>query len=284
MVAIPLGRSAYRRRSAREPEIRIINRYFEQNPTNLEDQVTLLLRPALKELVAAVGTGPIRRVYTRSGAFGDDLFVVSGDALYRVHRTGADSYTATQINGVVAGSKAPDIVASAQYVFITDGSTLQYTNGVAPLAAIATPDGIPMISLDYIAGYIICVRLSSQRFYWINPGAIVIDPLDFAEAERAPDPVVNVMVINDQFWLFGRETTEVWYPTGVFDTPFQKIQGRLYDRGVWAGTPVKVKDEVILVGTDGVVYSVASGPQPISTNGIEERVRRAIAVQTVEEL
>jgi hypothetical protein len=284
MTPILLGRSAYRRRSAREPEIRIINRYFEQNPTNLQDQVALLLRPALKRLIAAVGPGPIRRVYTRTGAFGDDLFVVSGNELHRVHRTGADSYTTTQIAGAVAGTKAPSIVASSQYVFVADGATLQYTNGVAPLAAIATPDGIPMISIDYIAGYIICVRVSSQRFYWINPGGNTIDPLDFAEAERAPDPVVNVIVIGDQFWLFGRETTEVWYPTGVLDAPFQKIQGRLYDRGVWAGTPVKVKDEVILVGTDGVVYSVASGPQPVSTNGIEERVRRAIALQTVEEL
>lgn len=283
MPSIPLGRSAYKRENAREPEIRVFNRFFETNPVNTEDQVALILRPALKK-VLEVGDGPIRKVYTQPGVFSNDLFVISGSELFRVHRTGPSTYTSTKINGTIAGTKSPSVVATGTYLMIADGTHLQYTDGTADLDIIPTPDGIPIISIDYIAGYVICVQANSQRFYWIEPGELEIEALNFAEAERNPDNVRNVTTIGDQFWLFGDETTEVWYPTGDAAIPFQRIQGRLYDRGIWAGTVVRVKDQVVLVGNDGIVYGVTSGPNPISPNGITERIRNTIEAQTIEEL
>ena len=35
------------------------------------------------------------------------------------------------------------------------------------------------------------------RFYWIEPGEHVIDPLNFATAERLPDPVLSVRAVGD---------------------------------------------------------------------------------------
>jgi len=113
-------------------------------------------------------------------------------------------------------------------------------------------------------------------FYWIEPGDLTIDPLNFATAERSPDPVWEVVVVGDQFWLPGASTNEIWYPSGDALAPFLRQQGRLFDTGVWEGTILRVKDEVMAVGSDGTVYRIGAGPQPVSTPGIAQRIREAI--------
>jgi hypothetical protein len=64
--------------------------------------------------------------------------------------------------------------------------------------------------------------------------------------------------------------------------PFQRTEGRLFDRGIWGGTAVKIKDSVVVVGNDGMVYDVQGGPQPISNPGIAEMIRDAIKSQGLE--
>jgi hypothetical protein len=74
-------------------------------------------------------------------------------------------------------------------------------------------------------------------------------------------------------WLPGWDSTEDWYPTGDGDAPFERQQGHFYDKGVWAGSVVKIKDDVMLVGTDGTVYRYGAEPQVVSTPGISQRIR-----------
>lgn len=158
--------------------------------------------------------------------------------------------------------------------------------GSPQVAEVLVPDGAGAIDVAFIAGYIIIVIGEGYgvngRFYWVEPGATSIDPLNFATAERAPDPLYSVKVIGDQFWLFGTNTTEIWYPTGDATAPFQRMQGRLFDRGIWQGTDIRIKDQVMVVDTDGVVYAIAGSPVRVSTNGIEERIRKSISKQKVQ--
>jgi hypothetical protein len=295
MTSVRLAIDAYRRLRAGEPEVILRNRFFEANPTNLNEKVALVIRPALKYRTA-VGNGPIRRVYYSSGTFANDAFVVSGTDLYRIKKNfdanaNALPDTVTHIGGLIDDdgglNKEPDVVARhdtgvGDYFFIADGHTLQYTNGVANLIAIPTPDGIGIASLDIINSYIICVQSGSQRCYWINPGELTIDPLNFFEAERAPDHLLQVRTATDQFWLLGQQTTEVWRMTGNAVAPFQRIEGRLFENGIWGGTAVKIKDDVVVVGNDGRVWRVSGGPQPVSNPGIAEMIRNAIKKQGLE--
>lgn len=292
MTAVRLAIDAYKRLRAGEPEIILRNRFFEANPTNLVEKVGLIIRPALRYRTT-VGDGPIRRVYYSSGTFNNDAFVVSGPDLYRV----AKHYDAEQnplpdTVTAIAGSvdddgglnKEPDTVARqdvgiGDFLFVADGHTLQYTDGVAALTAIPTPDDVGITSLDIINSYIICVVSDSQRCYWINPGEFTIDPLNFFEAERAPDHLLQVRTATDQFWLLGQKTTEVWRMTGNSAAPFQRIEGRLFENGIWGGTAVQIKGDVVVVGNDGRVYRVAGGPQVVSNPGIAEMIRNAIKKQ-----
>jgi hypothetical protein len=63
--------------------------------------------------------------------------------------------------------------------------------------------------------------------------------------------------------------------------PFQRQQGRLFDKGIWEGTIVQVKDDVMAVGTDGTVYRIGAEPVVVSTPGIAERLREAINAQRI---
>ena len=73
-------------------------------------------------------------------------------------------------------------------------ATLQ-DGGVPTFRQVAVPDDVGIISVGYIAGFVICVVAqgydANGRFYWIEPGFTTIDALNFATAERAPGPGVE---------------------------------------------------------------------------------------------
>lgn len=423
MVTIPLGNSDWRRSISQTPYIRLRNRYFEQNPTNLAEGSALLTRPALARWISA-GSGPNRGgPYSQPGSFNDALFVMSNRELYKIDVAGnptlvgngffndddfttrasmaataaigttperlfiadgkqlkvyqADTYArgeleatgaigntdTVQIGGVyyqftngsvnsgtpagtsgnpwrvahsadnrisldnlrkavnasgvagttystalTANASATAISSTASTLFVrasvigTVGNSVATTETGAHIAWGATtltggvddglsivdmPEGLAPISVAFIAGYVIVVPAPLEgfkgRFYWIEPGEVTILPLNFATAERSPDPIVSVRTVGDQFALFGTSATEMWYPTGDLLAPFARSQGRVFERGVWEGSDVQIKDTLVLMDTDGVIYRIdGGGPQRISDNSVEERTRRAIKLAVTQ--
>jgi hypothetical protein len=188
-----------------------------------------------------------------------------------------------------AGAASNAIVTTETGANIAWGAATLEDGGTDSLTPVAVPDDLPAVSVGFIAGYTIVVIGSAPtgfagRFFWIEPGETFIRPLNFATAERSPDPLSSVRVIGDQFWLFGTSTTEIWYPTGNFEVPFARIQGQLFDRGIVEGTDVQIKDSVVVVDTDGVVYMLRGGqPQRVSDHSIEQRIRDALRLQKVLE-
>lgn len=288
---IPILNSDYRRATAHEADIFLRNRYFEQTPTDPVTQSVLLSRPAMKKWLE-VGDGPIRCVFSQPGSFDDAIFVISADTLFRIDR----DETITEIGsgffditpGAVCSMTATgNINAVPAYLFIADGRNLWvYDETATPmLSTVTVPDDVGIVSVATIQSFVICVCAQGSgvngRFYWIQPGEKVIDPLDFATAERSPDSVYQVIVVGDQFWLPGEETCEVWQVLGdETGIPMQRVQGIVFDRGVWQGTAISVKDTMVLVGADGVVYSIAGGVQRISNSSVEERIRKAMQSQS----
>lgn len=193
-------------------------------------------------------------------------------------------------NDLSVQAKEPGLVGDAYTTTSTGanwawgGATLS-GGGDPALYQISTPDDLGAISIAHINSYIIVVPVQTDdakgRFYWIQPGENVIDPLDFATAERNPDGVLQVLVYGDMFWLFGQNTTEPWVTTGNIEAPMQRFRGILFDRGSWEGTAVQVKDSLIVVDEDGGVFMIKGGQKRISRPDIEERIRRAKQTQTV---
>jgi hypothetical protein len=196
----------------------------------------------------------------------------------------ADLYVLAKDPGTTGNSIATtETGANIAWSAVTLGS-----GGSAMLQQVEMPDDVGALAVAYIAGYIMVVCAQgfgvNGRFYWIEAGEITIDPLNFATAERAPDPAYSVRTVGDQFWLLGSSSVEPWYLTGDGTAPFARQQARVFDRGVWQGSDVQVKDSVVIVDSlDGTVYAVGGqGPVRISDNSIEERIRKAMAFQVQE--
>lgn len=290
MVNIPLGTDTYQRRRASEPDIRYINRFYESDPTDQVGGSASIRRPGLFPRIEA-GDGPIRKIFTQSGFADDDAFIVSRNDLYRLHASFDTGDNLSVVPGEVNGYGAPFIVANKNYMYVADGVTLQYSDGTAALAPITMPDDVAPTSLCIVDEFIFITIQQDlvnghqgDQFYWITPDApLVVDPLNFATAESKPDILLQAMQMGDQLVLFGKDSTEFWYGTGNADLPFSPIQGRPYDRGVWQGTGVQVNESLIVVGADGRVYDITSGADPISSPGIEERIRNAMQIQLIDE-
>lgn len=186
--------------------------------------------------------------------------------------------------------RANAVGAAGNAVVTTEtGAAIAWTGGTLAgggdpdLFQVEMPNDVGVISVGYIASYVVVVPGQGQeingRFYWIDPGETVVDDLNFATAERAPDPISGVVVFGDQFWLPGESTTEVWYFSGNQDTPVLRFQGVVFDRGAWPGTAVQVKDSMIIVDNAGDVFQVSGGLKKISRPDIAERIRKAMQYQ-----
>lgn len=191
--------------------------------------------------------------------------------------------SSVQVRANTPGALGNDVVTTETGAAITWGAATLTNGGNGQVTEVQTPQDVGVISLGYIASYVVVIPAQGEdingRFYWIEPGETTIDPLNFATAERAPDPILEVIIFGDQFWLPGTTTTEVWYFTGNILAPVQRLQGVTFDRGTWQGTAIQVKESMMIVDSDGGVFQVSGGLTRVSNPAIEERIRNAIQYQ-----
>lgn len=192
---------------------------------------------------------------------GNDLYVVA-----REPGTAGNAITTTETGANLAWGNGT----------LEDGGTDQ-------LRQVGMPDDVGAISVATFNSYVIVVPVQGRgvngRFYWIDPGETFVDPLNFATAERSPDPINQVVALSDRFWLFGQSSSEPWITTGNIDAPMIRMQGILYEQGAWAGTAIKINNGVILTDQYGDVYQVSGGIQRLSNPAIAQLIREAIAYQ-----
>lgn len=195
----------------------------------------------------------------------------------------ADQFQVEAISEFADGNAIVTTVTGTAPV-LTWGSGTLTGGGIHVLHGITMPDGVGAKAVCSLKGYCLVAVAGSQQFYWVEPGEITIDPLNFANKESSPDNIQDIVRVGDNALLVGESSTESWYATGQLDTPFAPVSGRVYNRGAIDGTTVVVKDSVILVGDDGVVYQIGYssgggaeyGVNRISNHGIEERIRRQV--------
>lgn len=170
------------------------------------------------------------------------------------------------------------------------GTGIGWTNGTledggAPqVGQVPTPDDIGIFDVATSNSFVICLPTQEDeytgRFYWIDPGELFINPLNFATAERSPDGILGVEIMGDQFWLPGAGSTEVWYVSQDPINRMQRLQGVVFDRGTWEGTAIAVHEAVFVCDANGAVFEIMGGsPKRVSTPDIEEQIRKSIAKQ-----
>lgn len=209
--------------------------------------------------------------------FRDRLFVVSGSRLVEVRADGSE-----RIWGKIASVEGRVSMCDlGDDLVIGDGAGFYAFNLISGEVSVITdaPRGRFCFSFNQRVLYI---ESESGRVYYSELNdATDVPALNFFTAENRPDDLLCGLATEDQIWLGGRDTIEVWYDSGDGDNPFQRIPGGVIHTGVMAeNTMLRVDNSIFLVGRNadgqGIVWrSNGLNLMRVSTAAVERFTENA---------
>jgi hypothetical protein len=275
----PILGSAYVARSVNAADNRMINLFPEIIPEGGTEPAFLNRAPGLNFL-QTVGTGPIRGLWAHQ-TNGSDFYVVSGTEVYKL--TGLTA-TPTKL-GDVSGTGPVSIADNGAVIFFAcNGPSYTYYEPTGEFNQITDPNFPGAVTVAYIDNLFVFNEPNSQRIWsvdTVNPNngdyiyPLVFNALDFASADGSPDGVVAINVDHRQMWVFGTDSTEIWYNAGLANFPLTFIQGAFNEIGCVAPfTVAKLDNTLFWLGTDargqGIVYRAQGyNAARVSTHAIE---------------
>ena len=272
----PILGSTYVARSVNAADARMVNLFPEIVPEGGKEPAFLNRCPGLK-FQNRVGVGPIRGLWSHQ-TNGDDFYVASGNEFYKL-----TSLTGTPVKlGNISGTGPVSIADNGTQLFIACGAKgYIYNESTDVFAEITDPDFAGATTVCYLDGYFVFNQPDSQ-IIWVSQllDGTSVEPLDFASAEGSPDGVVGIINDHKELWVFGTDTTEVWYNAGGQDFPLAPIQGAFNEIGCLSPWTIqKLDNSIFWLGTDprgdGIVYR-ADGykGQRISTHAVEWQIQQ----------
>jgi hypothetical protein len=240
--------------------------------TGKEREVAALVPTPGKRLKLTLAGGVTRGGFTASNG---TLYAVGGNKLYSV----SSAWVATELGTLNTSTGAVSFADNGIHVVVVDGTWgYVFTIASSAFAQITDLDFPGADTVTFQDGYFIFNKPNSGQFLISGLNDVTFDALDIATAEGKPDNVVGVISNLQNVYVFGTQTTEVFYDSGdVF--PFSRIQGALIDAGCIAPQSIRLLGNApVWVGQDengfGMVYK-AQGyqAQRISTPAIEAVIR-----------
>lgn len=267
----PILGTSYVARSVNAADNRMVNLFPEPTPEGGKTAGFLSRCPGLR-ILAQIGTGPIRGMWQ----FGSYAYVVSGLQLFKVN-----SFLQTTLLGSVSGTGQVSMADNGTQLFVAcNGPSYIYNATTNVFSQISDPDFPGAVTVSYLDGYFVFNEPNSQKV-WVTSllDGLAIDPLDFASAEGSPDGLLALIVDHREAWLFGVNSTEVWYDAGTPDFPLTRIQGAFNEIGLAAVHSIaKLDNSLFWLGSDtrgkGIVYR-ANGYTGVrlSTHAVEYAIQ-----------
>lgn len=280
----PILGSSYVARSVNAADNRMVNLFPEIVPEGGKEPAFLQRVPGLALYVTNAGGGTTRGMRVVDGS----LYWVTGDTLYS-----CDS-TLSPINslGTVVNFDSSPVSMSdnGTQLFIASRSSSTtykgyiYNTSTLAFAEITDGDFTGAVTVAYLDGFFVYNQPFTQKI-WVTAllDGTAIDPLHFASAETSPDDVVGLTVNGDELWVFGTNTTEVWYNAGTPNFPFAPIQGAYMEVGCAAPYSIaKLDNTIYWLGQDargvGTIYKTNGyRAERVSTHAVEWQLRQYIS-------
>lgn len=266
---------------------RCVNLYPELDEigTGKDKEVASLVSTPGLSLLATIGSGPIRCIFTASNG---SLFVASGNTVYQV----SSSWVGTAIGMLTTSTGEVSMADNGFQLAIVDGTT----SGFYWEFTSSTFGPIPFPSADLLAfstaftgsdqvvyqdDVFIFNQTGTSQFFISDQLAITFNTiLPKIASIEGPGAIVAILSDHRDLWLFGIKMTEVWFDSGISGAfPFERIQGAFVEQGCAAKFSIaKMNNTVFWLGSDdkgnGVVY-MAQGyqPQRISTHAVEKAIQ-----------
>lgn len=275
----PLIGGSYVARSGRFLNMKSIGLYPEMNESGSpgkESQIGVLLSvPGKREIQDLLQTDdPIRGIWvpTNNSA---SMYVVVNNTVFKF----LSNFTFEALVGNLSTTQGEvSISDNGIDLMIVDGqfgywSALDSTE----LTQINDSHFYPSNSVDFINGWFVFNRVGTNQFFWSDLYAHTFPDLNVAGKSGSSDIIIGLKVNNQQIYLFGEQTTEVWQPiVGNANTPFAEIVGKLIQAGCASPFSVRrVNTTLVWVGNvtggSGIVYALQNDqPQRISNHAVEK--------------
>lgn len=273
MSAIPLAFGASSRGVGKFPGF-ITRNLFAEAPSSDPNSLALIGRAGL-EAFATAGNGPIRAVFQRSGLFGGDALVLSGQTLYRVSSLGMVTPFVGSVPGTdrVRIDAGPDVNGDSE-ARIALGSSGIYLTAALTVAQEAFPDGAGVQDVIFLRGFWVAIRQDTQVLYSRVPGDVSWSAITFTSAEYEPDKAIGLARLGDTILVFGETSLEPFALTGTAANPLAPYPGSAQDIGCRGrDTIINVAGTVYAVGDDCSVYKFTPTRSVISDPALAERIR-----------
>lgn len=268
---IQFGINSYQALSGLLSSERLVNFYPEIAPPTSPFRGMLIGTAGLKEWK---DLGQFEPIYG-SITLGNFLYVVCGLNFYQI-----DSSKTATLKGTLGGT--PDRVMMTNNrtqitILLSNGDAYYYDTGTDTFAQITDGDYQSASSVTTLNGYTIFSKTESDQFFIsaLND-TTSYSALDFATAESEPDNIVRVFVINNELWIYGQNTIEIWGNTGNVNFPFERIRGTYIEVGCQAKfSVVNDQEGIFWLGDDNSVYQgIGYQAKRISTHPIENAIDR----------
>lgn len=234
----------YQGRSKSTDTRRLINLYVERNTEGSKDSASLIGTPGFAAFATPAGIN--RGKWNMGGV----MYSVNGSTLNEVAADGTLTARGTLSTAVGRVSMRDNGVQ----LCIVDGTKgYIYTPSTAVFVQITDPDfenGATFVS--FMRGHFIINKPDTGQFYISSAyDGLLWDALDFATAEGAPDDIVRHEVSHQLLWLFGENTTEIYYYSGDVDFPLDVMEGAFLEVGCIAPwTVAKFDNSIAWLGQD----------------------------------
>lgn len=256
---------------------RCINWYVEQVEAPGEpSQAVLYPTPGCTSFWAdgeAPTESPVRGMTEQNGR----CFAVVGQTLYEINSNGTKTSRGTVARDLSPATFAANVDAGDE-LFITSGDkgyilTLS-TNVLTEELSSGASQGA------FLDGFFLALddATSTLKISDLNDGK-TWDGTQIAQRTAGSDPWQAVIVVHRDIWLFGKQTTEVWYNAGTAPFPFAAIPGAFMEQGIVAPfSASRVGNTVMWLGSNahgaGVVW-MANGytPTRVSTHAVEHAIQ-----------
>lgn len=245
--------------------------WFLVKPEREGDPWTLRGTPGL-ELLGTLPRSPIRGFHVHDGR----LFAVAGARVYEVYANG--SYREWgKVNSTTGRVGMASLLST---IVIGDGAgyyALDLTVGAVTAITDAPRGRYPV----FFNQRILYQGQDGQVFYSELNDPTDIPGLNFFSAESLPDEIEVITTTEDQIWLHGSDSTEVWYDSGDNDNPFQRINGGVIYSGCSAAeTALRLDNSIWWVEGDkdgeGIVRrSQGFAAVRVSTSAVERFTKTA---------
>lgn len=254
---------------------RTVNLFPEVNAlgTGKEKEVAALVPTPGLTLLVTLAQSPVRGLHRASNG---QLFAVGGNKFYRI----SSSWVATELGSLNTSSGPVSMADNGVSVVFVDGTDgFSWNIDTSTYAEITDGDFYPADMVAFQDGYFLFNKTGTGQFFISGINDVTFDGLDIATAEGSPDDLVGIASIGQNVFLFGSQSTEVYYNSGDADFPFTRIQGAVLDRGCIAPASIaKLQGSLYWIGGDetgnGIVYRTQGfQAERISTPAIESVIR-----------